>query len=346
MSVIGFLDRSMSQAGNFPSYSVVQQQYKCLDERMKLFEMKIDTALNAIGEVAVAVDRNATLLNEALTTDSERSPNSQQAFDGISAQLKEIQNELQKMSLIRVGPSSEGDVEVASSRKATEGSVFTESAPVQNEKNSRNVSAFGHTNQLVNGNLSERGDKKQDSSSSSTSSYGGNTERVNKLKDLSNGESDMREGNGAGNFSSPKNDEISAVPQKPGKKPQKLAKIPTFKGSVIKEEPGKCVSYKDMKLCEWKPSSKTIETLGQGHLKFQAKNQEIMVKFTSSNKVLNYKMTAGSNRTIVGERKDAVLFHCCEGLEGSNPVKMLLTTFPSPSVAEDLVRFLDYNCEK
>jgi len=96
MSFANFLNRSMAQT----DHSVVQQQYRCLEERMKLFELNMDSALKMIEQIRTAADQTSILLVKLRASASERSLYSQQVIDRLSLQLNDIRNSLQEIPLI------------------------------------------------------------------------------------------------------------------------------------------------------------------------------------------------------------------------------------------------------
>jgi len=384
----------------------MQQQLKCLEERVKLVEFKVDTAISVIGDVVVAIDRNYMRLNEVL----DSSLNSQQNFDGLSVQLRDIQDFLQKESSNHVASKSKTDAEVESPRKAT---AITEQAQTLKSKKKGPEPEFGYESERMSESSDEhevkkieKAEKKQRSSSSSSSYVSSDgfvmpkkTPGMKAVKNpvkkrvdvqISSAESTISEiseksaskirakkitafnqaGQDAEKITQSKqvSSTLSPITQEPAKhrpspivqEPAKIfvqepakgvheepiaipLKNPTTKS--VQKDSIKRIYFKDIDFCEWKPTTKKIDPLGQGKLDFQASKRKIFVKFTSYD-TFNYWMKAGAKWKNMGGRHNSVMFHCREDPEGNGPVKMMLATFSNSSTANSLIRFFEENCEK
>jgi hypothetical protein len=395
----------------------MQQQYKCLEERVSLVEMKMDEALSAIEGVSIAVGQNAMILNEALSAISELSLHSQKSFDGLSAQLKEMQGTFQNGPSNPIGANSKAErshkeaaisepVKVVNNEKkfGYESEQMSESSSEygQSEGKKNNKQGVGYEVEKMSESSGDVGQfdpkvKKQTPSSSSDGfpvhkkspvqkpielhlSSGestiseSSTEVANKIRGMKitafnqapkQTEKDKEQANNVSIVKSAIHKKpveiiyespVESVPQKsiPSEKPvnivqDKPVSVPSKESAKsVQIEPTNRISFKGMKLCEWKQDTQKINPLGQGKLELQASNQKILVTFESFHKRLNYWKKVNAKSKIVGERKDSVMFHSHNesDSEGNGPVKTLMAIFSSPSIAKELSRFFEENCEK
>jgi len=121
------------------SLAILQQQYKYLEERMKLFEFKME-------EIAGAVNKNSMALEEFRIDSHASQRASQQASDNILAQLKDIQQVLQQMSSLHIETNADSE----GSHQAKFGSTISNSAQAANNEQGVTNSKFGCNAQQMN----------------------------------------------------------------------------------------------------------------------------------------------------------------------------------------------------
>jgi len=340
MSVADFLNRSIAQTAK----SMLQQQYRYLEERMKLFELNMNSTLKMIEQVATAIDRNSILLDKFLSSASEHSLQSQQVIDRLSLQLNEIQTSLQKIPLIRIDTETIGKSDQF--------------------KDSKNGSKFIDEIQQANDNPADDEEKKSRSPSSARDlekkelldqqSWSGGllmsedlTVMAKQFHDLeiSTFNQDVKQvpassiGNPLTEVHSDNeilSDSEFDVPR--AKEP--IHEVPIESPNTVNDKKDLLEVFKNVELFEWREPDKSILPRGQGDLKFKKEDGKLSVKFMLDKKLLNYWMNVDFRFKKI--RKNAVMFDCRGGSEDA-PTKILLSVLPGPSNAEELFDFLDEN---
>lgn len=338
MSVADFLNRSMAKTG----HSVLQQQHRCLEERMKLLELNMDSALKMIDQIATAVDWNSMGLKNLLSSISEHSLQFQKVINGLSAQLNDIRNSLQKVPLIRfdeepIGKSAQVVTSKETNSKVIEEIQQTNGSPIDDEEKNSRSSSFDKSP------AREVENKPLDQQSLGDHSITPEelTEIAKQVRDL---EISMLDQN------------VKQIPKFPSSIGRPLAAahldeevLSDSEFGVPREEESATIvnnpddllkTFKDVKLFEWKEPDKSILPLGHGDLKFKKEDGTLSINFISDNKLFNYWVNVDLRFKIIG--KNAVMFDCYGGSEDA-PIKILLSILPGPSSAEDLFNFIEEN---